>query len=324
MNTRRFGLFAVLLMVIAFAAIVFEVRYFRGRKPRPPQATSELVSLGRGLQLYQTECAMCHGSEGRGDGVAAYLMNPRPRDLASGVFKVRSTGLGDLPTDDDLMKIVTNGMPGSAMPAFDHLLESDRLALVEAVKSFNPAFKKRQPTFGMLPPSPPKHSPEGIARGKLAFLSAGCSVCHGTKGDLVDATTAILTDNKGMPIRPNTFTRGVFKGGSRDEDLYLRMMTGIQGTPMIGYRRLFSDEQAYDVVQYIKSLKTGDAVSKQPSQTTITATRINDAVPEDPRVAVWASTTESVLSTLRLALPLKGAPQLRVKAVYNSEDIAIR
>ena len=35
--------------------------------------------VARGQALYAKQCASCHGSEGRGDGPAAYLLSPKPR-----------------------------------------------------------------------------------------------------------------------------------------------------------------------------------------------------------------------------------------------------
>jgi len=42
-------------------------------------------------QLYDTSCASCHGTDGRGHGPAADALTPRPRDFTSGTYKFRST-----------------------------------------------------------------------------------------------------------------------------------------------------------------------------------------------------------------------------------------
>jgi len=85
--------------------------------------------------LYREHCALCHGISGDGAGPAAAFMDPYPRDFRRGTFKFKSTeGPGTPPTDGDLKGIVTNGMPGTAMPAF-RLLGDDQLdALVGYVK----------------------------------------------------------------------------------------------------------------------------------------------------------------------------------------------
>ena len=82
-----------------------------------------LVALGR--KTFEKECAACHGSAGNGEGDAAYLLYPRPRDFTSGQFRIISTWDG-VPTDEDLFRTISRGMPGSAMPSWAHLSEETR------------------------------------------------------------------------------------------------------------------------------------------------------------------------------------------------------
>ena len=48
------------------------------RNPIPRSADS----IARGRQLFEKNCAICHGAEGRGDGVAAAALLQRPDDLS--------------------------------------------------------------------------------------------------------------------------------------------------------------------------------------------------------------------------------------------------
>lgn len=48
------------------------------RNPIPRSAES----VARGRQLFAKDCAICHGPEGRGDGVAAAALPQRPDDLS--------------------------------------------------------------------------------------------------------------------------------------------------------------------------------------------------------------------------------------------------
>jgi copper transport protein len=41
-----------------------------------------LESIARGRQLFEKNCAVCHGAEGRGDGAAAAALPQRPDDLS--------------------------------------------------------------------------------------------------------------------------------------------------------------------------------------------------------------------------------------------------
>src|SRR5689334_24385504 len=68
-----------------------------------------VVSLEHGLSLFAANCAACHGPVGRGDGPQAATMTPKPRDFASGAFKIGSTRSG-LPTDADIAATIRHGM----------------------------------------------------------------------------------------------------------------------------------------------------------------------------------------------------------------------
>ena len=48
------------------------------RNPIPRSADS----IARGRQLFAKDCAVCHGAEGRGNGVAAVALPQRPDDLS--------------------------------------------------------------------------------------------------------------------------------------------------------------------------------------------------------------------------------------------------
>jgi len=84
--------------------------------------------------LYRQHCAHCHGISGDGAGPTAAFLNPYPRDYRQGKFKFKSTERNAKPTDDDLKRILMDGIPGTAMPSFRLLPEDELAALVEYVK----------------------------------------------------------------------------------------------------------------------------------------------------------------------------------------------
>ena len=90
----------------------------------PSGGPSPAPDLARGRALYERHCAGCHGPEGRGDGPAAHLLYPAPRDFGSGRFRLVSTKNG-APTQGDLIASIRRGMPGSAMPPWEWLAEED-------------------------------------------------------------------------------------------------------------------------------------------------------------------------------------------------------
>ncbi len=84
--------------------------------------------------LYRRHCAHCHGISGDGHGPTAGILNPYPRDYRRGVFKFKGTYPAAPPTDEDLHRLIYDGIPSTAMPAFALLPPDEVNALVEYVK----------------------------------------------------------------------------------------------------------------------------------------------------------------------------------------------
>ncbi|MEO8294797.1 MAG: FTR1 family protein, partial [Gemmatimonadota bacterium] len=78
----------------------------------------DIPSLARGAQVYQANCANCHGTLGHGDGTAAGSMTPPPANLADAASL---RGVSPL----DYYQRITIGVTGTAMPAFEGRLSPD-------------------------------------------------------------------------------------------------------------------------------------------------------------------------------------------------------
>ncbi len=74
------------------------------------------ASLARGKNLYQANCASCHGAQGKGDGPAGKALNPKPADLA--------TMAGRHPDGDFAWKIANGRGP---MPAWKGTLSEAQI-----------------------------------------------------------------------------------------------------------------------------------------------------------------------------------------------------
>ena len=186
-----------------------------------------------GKVLYDDKCAHCHGIEGAGDGSAAENLLPRPRDFTRGLYKIRSTESAQLPTDQDLFDIISNGMPGSSMPAWSGLLSEDqRWQLVAHIKTFYDGFEEASPRLidvsGKVP-----YSEESVAKGKEFYTNLGCVDCHGVVGRGDGTSAPDLTDEWGFRTWPaNLWEQWNYRGGSTTEDIFKRFIGGIAGSPM--------------------------------------------------------------------------------------------
>jgi mono/diheme cytochrome c family protein len=96
--------------------------------PIPPNRDS----VAAGQALYTVNCAPCHGQTGQGDGPLGPSLNPRPADLTR-------HAIPGVHTDAQLFEWITNGFPGSQMPAFkNRLSDTDRWHLVNFMRTLAP------------------------------------------------------------------------------------------------------------------------------------------------------------------------------------------
>ena len=85
--------------------------------------------LKKGETSYKTNCTICHGDKGDGNGVAGAALSPKPRNFATDKFKA-----GTKP--EQIFNTVTKGLPGTAMASFGHLSEEERWGLTYYVLKF--------------------------------------------------------------------------------------------------------------------------------------------------------------------------------------------
>lgn len=262
-----FRALGVLLILGVLAPFVQQT----GAQEEAAEAESKPANLGelrkrelitRGEEAYLTYCVGCHGETGDGKGKAAPFLDPKPRDFTSGVFKFRSTPSGALPTDADLHRIITQGVLGTSMPAWQLLPENQRVALIAYIKTLSEEWESEynyEPAYAF--PGEPEYigDDDSIVRGGELYTQMGCNQCHGEggKGDGPAANT--LFDDWGDKIEPFDFTGGALKGGASPSDVYRTFTTGLNGTPMPSYADILSDEDRWHLVSFILSLRSNES-----------------------------------------------------------------
>ncbi len=109
-----------------------------------PESTNQLVSpvtdtdqgIAEGSKLYQSLCVACHGIYGKGDGVAAAGLDPKPANFYSEAFRKQSDGA--------VFWKLSKGR--GVMAGYENMLnEKDRWALVAYLKSLHKTDKKDSP-----------------------------------------------------------------------------------------------------------------------------------------------------------------------------------
>jgi mono/diheme cytochrome c family protein len=290
-------------------------------------ADANLVAAGK--QTYDKECVACHGPLGDGAGDAAYLLYPRPRDFTSGQFRLVSTWDG-VPTDEDLFRTISRGMPGSAMPPWNHLPEETRWGLVHYVKSFSRRplairADKDPDRYGsgggglVRIPGPPPDTPERRARAWETF-TRGCAPCHGLKGR--GDGPQLQFDSKGYPTRPRDLTAGVFKGSADPDQVYRRVVAGLPGSPMPqnGY---LHGEDAWGLVRLVRSLSSEEQRAKaEMRRFRIVAARVPE-VPRHQNSGVWSHATAVTLHLMPLWWRTDRPEQVTVRALHDGRRLAV-
>lgn len=248
----------------------------------------------RGREVYQRYCVGCHGADGRGRGPAARFLDPLPRDFRAGRFKYKTTPQGQSPFEDDLVRTITLGLPGSSMPGFPLLPEPERrdlaayvlhlsdlgraeaefayLAneegtsretfLAEHLPRVREEARARRAAVRRVPvPAAPPDDEASRQRGGALFARL-CGACHGAAGRGDGPSNATLRDAMDAPIVARDFTSGVLRGGDRPDDLFVRLRTGIDGTPMPALSN--PDGEIWDLVHFTLSLRTGGTGERRP------------------------------------------------------------
>jgi DMSO reductase family type II enzyme heme b subunit len=308
--TRRPRLAAVLAVVLAVCI-------------HAGPASAQPGDANAGKALYDVKCSGCHGLKGDGKGAAAELLLPRPRDFTRGLYKIRTTA-SKVPTDQDLFRIVTEGMPGTSMPPWDVLPERDRWNLVAYIKTFAAdAFKEAPKKLEL--PGDVSSSEASIKRGKEMFEAIECHKCHGTEGRGDGPSRPELKDEWGVPVAPANLTkRWTFRGGASRTDIATRIAGGVLGTPMPAFLdSVEKPEDVWHLTNYILSL----GPDRPRYATLITVSAVTDAIPDDPDAEFWkkAAVSEIPLMGQVIIDPRNFNPVIEhvtIRAAWNGTEVA--
>ncbi|HZI80840.1 MAG TPA: c-type cytochrome [Vicinamibacterales bacterium] len=220
--------------------------------------------IAAGYRVYSSQCVQCHG--GLGDGISGV-------DLRRGVFRRAAS-------DEDLGRVITNGVPGAGMPPFK--LEAAELT---GVVAFIRAGFDQTASVRVGDP----------ARGRALYDGKGdCATCHRVRGrgaltapdlsgiglvrtvaalqrSLLNPTTAMVPANR--PLRIVTKRGETLDGRRLNEDSYtvqlldtrgrlrslaksdIRTLTYATASPMPSYASRLTPDEIADLVGYLASLR---------------------------------------------------------------------
>lgn len=221
----------------------------------------------RGGAFFRSQCANCHGIDGKGGASGP--------NLSTGTFRHASS-------DEGLFRVITRGVPGTSMPGFS-MNGREIWQIVAYVRSLS-ANRVSGPSAG------------DPARGKALVRTSGCLNCHWLNGsgaprglDLTsigerlslqelrtaltdpDAEVApeywlwegVTLDNQtlgGSRLNEDTFSLQILDRAGRLRSVMkadLRRQTLEKRSSMPSYREKLDARQLDDVVAYLASLRGG-------------------------------------------------------------------
>jgi mono/diheme cytochrome c family protein len=233
--------------------------------------------LRHGGEVYTQYCRPCHGTDGDGNGASAPGLRPSPRDLRRGVYKFGSVAAGQLPTDDDFVRIIKGGLHGTAMLAWD-VPAAELDDLIQYTKAFSTRWLTEKAGEPILPAPDPwaADSTNAIERGKrvyhgLAQCAVACHPAYATKAEIYEATKELThielrafrddlylpvakDSDFGFKILPPDFTFTPLRSGETLADIYRSIAAGIGGTAMPTWKNVLPEADLWAMTHYIASL----------------------------------------------------------------------
>ncbi len=200
-----------------------------------PRQGSETLAPNEVLEfraLYSENCAGCHGPEGRG-GAAIALADPVYLAIAD---------------DAAIRKVISNGVRGTAMPAFAE--SAGGMLTDKQIDVITSEMRSRWSQRGILgAANPPSYSPKltgDAQRGDVAYKTY-CESCHGPGGRGGPKGSAIADDSYLALVSDQGLRTSVIAG--RPELGAPNWRGNVSGKPM-------SDQEVTDVVAWLGSRRS--------------------------------------------------------------------
>lgn len=252
---------------LGISLLFFALVASESQQPKPGlHKTPASSDASRGQKIFSTNCVGCHGLDGKGSQRAPNIAtNPQVQKLSA----------------EELINIISEGVPGTGMPAFKHLGQPAIKATAAYVKSLQGGGGSTK-----LPGDPNRGE-------KIFFGDAECGSCHMAHGrggfigpDLsaygqthsADVIKSAILDSAArdhvqFPVVVNTASGERFEGIVRNEDNFSIQLQSSDGSfhffskadlktiersqmPLMpsNYGSRLSTDQLNDVISYLLSI----------------------------------------------------------------------
>ena len=184
-----------------------------------------------GYHVFRTNCSVCHGLDGTGNGPLASQLETRPADLTNNKNLAQKS-------DRELFKIIEgtapHGQVSSEMPQWGLAIPNTQIrALVSYVRYLHGS---QHPVSG---------NPE---LGKKVY-DDNCTICHGSDGKGNGTITKVFD------MEPADHTDADSMNHMSNNKIYSIISNGTKGAKfMPGWKDVLSEKEIEDVISYIRLL----------------------------------------------------------------------
>jgi len=244
--------------------------------------------LNRGWAGYRRACRTCHGEKGDGRGPTGFHLSPPPRDFTRGLFKFAAVPAGALPRDEDLRRVVKDGLAGTGMLAW-YVPDAEVDEIVQYLKTFSPRWREELPGEPIQPGPDPwaGRAAMGAERGRRLYHAvARCTACHPAHEAPEEiaamaralgrpppdprprpAEPVTADSDYGVPIRAPDLARDELRSvraGSRLPDLYRVIAAGVGGTAMPTWKGALPEEDLWALAHYVAGISARREPPRRP------------------------------------------------------------
>lgn len=281
-------LVSMMALFLSTACVVEKSPFKEGKILGGKEVSAKTLNLG--YTTYVEYCIQCHGMDGKGNGPASLGLLPPPRDFTQGLYKFPWINYGELPHDEDFVRIIRHGLKGTAMLPWD--ISNERLdAVIQFIKSFAPeVWEGKDKTLGTkleLPADPfgDTYRHQAIEKGrKIYHVTAACTQCHrgyATKEEIngwakeLDTTVDIGADihqlkaqdgEYNYKVLPPDFTYHDLRSITDVPSIVQRLMYGVTGSGMPGWKDVVTDEELWALAYYVQDLRETGADNKRRNE----------------------------------------------------------
>jgi cbb3-type cytochrome c oxidase subunit III len=184
-----------------------------------------------GYRIFRTNCFVCHGLDGTGDGPLASKLETRPADLTDNDRLEKKS-------DRELFKIIEGTAPHgevtSDMPQWGLAIPHTQIrSLVAYVRYLHSS----------------KHPVSGNPQMGKQVYDNNCTVCHGPGGKGKGTITKVYD------MEPADHTDASSMNRMSNEKIHSIISNGTKGAKLMpGWKGILSDKEIEDVISYIRLL----------------------------------------------------------------------